>query len=320
MAGFMTTNTQNLIRQQVYSREIKGLLLDDLNAMNFVHVISDFPDGVLINYPSIGEATTFDFVEGQAIRYEPMATGNWQFEFDNYVGSAHAISEKFKRDSYYAQDVIAAFVPREHRAMMERVETNIFAKMNSGQTSGNVNAINGANHRWVAQGIGQTITPQDFASARLSLIKANVPLSNLCAVIDPTVAFTLETQANLVSLLSPNMKWQEIAYNGSVKGFKFMYNIFGFDVYISNYLPAIASETIGSTSVSSGVANFFFSCAPGDTIPMRGGFRQEPTVQSKFNMDLQQEEYLTIAEWGFKLWRPENLVTILTTASAGLNP
>ena len=35
---------------------------------------------------------------------------------------------------YYSSDVIAAFVPREHRALMEAVETNIFAKMNSVQT------------------------------------------------------------------------------------------------------------------------------------------------------------------------------------------
>lgn len=321
MAGFQTNNTLNLIRTNLWSRKVKELLLDDLHGMQWVDVISDFPDGTVINYPSIGEATTFDFVEGQAVKYEAMATGNWQFQFDNYVGSAHAISEKFKRDSYYAQDVIAAFIPREHRALLERVETNIFSKMNSGQTAADTNTINGAFHRWVAQGANQTITQADFVSAKTALIKANVPLTNLVCVIDPTVSYTLETQANLANLLSPNPMWQKIAYDGSVKGFKFMYNVFGFDVYISNYLPAISNETVnGVSSGSNAVANFFFSAAPGDTIPMKGGFRQEPTVYSKFNMDLQQEEYLTIAEWGFKLYRKENLVTVLTSATAGLQP
>lgn len=320
MAGFQTNNTQNLIRSQLWSRQIKELLLDDLQAMNWVRMLNDFPDGQLINIPSIGEATTFDFVEGQAVKYESMATGNFQFSFDTYKGSAHAISEKFKRDSYYSSDVIAAFVPREHRALMEAVETNIFAKLNSGQTASNTNTINTAYHRWVAQGTGQTITPQDFSAAKFALIKANVPLTDLVAVIDPTVAYSLETQTNLVNLMSPNPQWQKLAYDGSVKGFKFQFNIFGFDVYISNYLPAIASETIGSTSVSNGVANYFFSAAPGDTCPLVGAFRQMPTVYSEFNKDLQQEEYLTIAEWGFKLYRPENLVTILTAASSVVQP
>lgn len=320
MAGFQTNNTQNLIRSNLWSRQIKELLLDDLHAMNWVRILNDFPDGQTINIPSIGEATTFDFVEGQAVKYESMATGNFTFSFDTYKGSAHAISEKFKRDSYYASDVIAAFVPREHRALMEAVETNIFSKMNSGQTAANTNTINTAYHRWVAQGTGQTITPQDFSAAKFALIKANVPLTDLIAVVDPTVAYSLETQTNLVNLMSPNPQWQKLAYDGSIKGFKFQFNIFGFDVYISNYLPAIASETIGGTSVTNGVANYFFSAAPGDTCPMVGAFRQMPTVYSEFNKDLQQEEYLTIAEWGFKLYRPENLVTVLTAASTVVQP
>ena len=37
-----------------------------------------------------------------------------------------------------------------------------------------------------------------------------------------------------------------------------------------------------------------------------------PTVYSEFNKDLQQTEYLTICEYGFKLYRPENMVIVLT--------
>src|SRR6266478_6853731 len=142
MAGFMTANNENLIRTTLWSRHIKELLLDELNAMKFVRILSDFPDGFTINIPSIGEAETADFTEGQAIKYNAMDTGNFTFQFDNYKYSANAISEKFKRDSFYAADVIAAFVPRQHRALMEAVETDIFAKANAGQVSGNTNLIN----------------------------------------------------------------------------------------------------------------------------------------------------------------------------------
>jgi hypothetical protein len=312
MAGFMDSNQQFMIRTNVWSRQIKELLLDELNAMKFVRIISDFPDGYIVNIPSIGEAETADFTEGQAIRYNSMATGNFTFSFNNYKYSANAISEKFKRDSYYSADVIAAFVPRQHRALMEAVETNILAQGNAGQTASNTNLINTADHRWVGSGTSQAITFQDFARARYALFKANVPLTNLVAIVDPSVAYTFETQTNIVNLLSPVREWMPMTTEGSITGFKFRYNIFGFDVYISNYLPAIASETISSVAVTTGVANYLFSAAPGDTMPFIGGFRQMPTVYSEFNKDLQQEEYLTIAEYGFKLYRPENLVTVLT--------
>ena len=321
MAGFMDANTQFLLRTNLWSRHIKELLLDELNAMKFVRLISDFPDGTQINIPSIGEAETADFTEGQAIKYNAMATGNFVFNFDTYKYSANAISEKFKRDSFYAADVIAAFVPRQHRALMEAVETNILAKANAAQTAGNVNIINLADHRWVGTGAGGAIAFPDFARAHYALTKANVPLVNLCAIVDPSVAYTLQTQANLVSLLSPMPMWENVIKDGAMTGFKFRFNIFGFDIYVSNYLPQIASETISpangpSGTVTNGVANYFFSAAPGDTLPWVGAFRQLPTVYSEFNKDLQQEEYLTIAEWGFKLYRPENMVTILTNTTA----
>lgn len=315
MAGFTSANNQYLIRTQVWSRQMKELLLDELNAMKFVRIIQDFPDGYTVNIPSIGEAEVADFNENMAIKYNQMDTGNFQFSFDNYKYSANAISEKFKRDSYYSSDVIAAFLPREHRALMEAVETNIFAKANSGQTASNPNTINTASHRWVAGGSGQSLTIQDFAKAQYALQKANVPLTNLVAVVDPSVAYTLATQANMVNLLSPQPMWASVATDGLVTGFKFRFNIFGFDVYVSNYLPGGISETVSSVAVTNGVANYFFSAQPGDTCPWVGGFRQMPTVYSEFNKDLQQTEYLTIAEWGFKLYRPENMVTVLTSTS-----
>jgi len=320
MAGFMDANTQFLLRTNLWSRHIKELLLDELNAMKFVRIISDFPDGVTLNIPSIGEAITADFTEGQAIKYNSMDTGNFTFSFDKYKYSANAISEKFKRDSFYAADVIAAFIPRQHRALMEAVETDILSKANAGQTASNANIINLADHRWVGTGAGSAIAYPDFARAHYALTKANVPLTNLVAIVDPSVAYTIQTQANLVNLLSPMPMWEGVVRDGAVTGFKFRFNLFGFDIYVSNYLPTIASETIttGGTagSVTNGVANFFFSAAPGDTLPWVGAFRQLPTVYSEFNKDLQQEEYLTVAEWGMKLYRPENLVTVLTNTTA----
>ena len=248
-----------------------------------------------------------------------MATGNFTFSFDQYVYSANSISEKFKRDSYYSADVISAFVPRQHRVLMEGVETNILFKINSGQTASNVNAINGQNHRWVAQGTLNAVPSLsllDLAALRYALKKANVPMRDLVAIVDHSVIFALQTQTNLVNLLTPDRKWQEITSDAAETGFKFEMNVFGIDFYSSNYLPAISSESISGLSTgANGVCNYFFSAAPGDTLPVVGAFRQMPTVYSEFNKDLQQEEYLTVTEYGFKLYRPENMVNILTSTS-----
>jgi hypothetical protein len=312
MSGFTTLNNDHLIRSDVWTREIQGLLLDDLCAMQFVNLITDFTDGTTLHIPTIGEAETQDFSEGQAVRYTRMDTGEFTFSFDQYKYSANAISEKFKRDSMWSAEVQSSFVPLQHRALMEAVETRIFERANSGQTASALNVINEANHRWVGSGTNESIALKDFALADFALRKANVPMRDLVAVLDPSVAYTLQTQANLVNFLSPNQRWANVVNDGMITGMKFMFNIYGFDCYVSNYLPRDIAETIDGRSVTVGVANQFFSAAAGHTRPITGGFRQMPKVYSEFNKDLQQTEFLTIAEYGFKLRRPENLVVVLT--------
>lgn len=316
MAGFQVSNNQHLIRSNLWSRQLKQLLLDDLFATKFVKPITDFPDGTTINIPTLGEAGHRDFVEGGVIKYDRMDTGNFTFSYDQYKYSAHSISEKFKRDSFYSSDVLAAFVPRQHRALMEAVETDILSSGPSAQTPSAVNTINGAHHRYVATGTGERLTLDDIRKAWYALKKANVPMNNLVAIVDPSVAYTIMGQANVTNLLTPAPKWQNMVNTGLVTGMQFQFSLFGFDFYVSNYLQSGLTDSIdagaGALSTSAGVANLFFSAAPGDTLPIIGGFRQPPKVESEYNMDTQEERYLTICEYGFKLYRPENLVTVIS--------
>jgi hypothetical protein len=311
-SGFTTLTNEHLIRSNIWSRDLKQLLLDELQAMRFVRVLTDFPDGTTINIPTIGEAETADFAEGQAIKYNKMDTGNFVFSFDQYKYSANSISEKFKRDSFYSSDVISAFVPRQHRALMEAVEARVFSRGNAGQTASNLNTIHGGDHRWVGAGLNETMSIQDFARARYSMRKANVPLTDLVAIVDPSVTYALQTQTNAVNLMTPDPMWAAAVREGMTTGIQFKFNLMGFDVYESNYLPNSIAETIAGKTTTVAVSNQLFSAAPGDILPYIGGFRQHPTVYSEFNKDLQQEEYVTIAEYGFKLWRPENMICILT--------
>ena len=72
MSGFSTTSTDHLIRSQLWSAQIKEALLDELMGMKYVEMITDFPDGSLINIPSIGQMEVRDYAEGQEIVYTAM--------------------------------------------------------------------------------------------------------------------------------------------------------------------------------------------------------------------------------------------------------
>ncbi len=317
MAGMATTNTQYLTRTDVFSSDITSLLLDDLNAMQFVRTLNGFPDGYNFHLPIVGEAQVQLFNEGSQLKYDTLDTGEFVFNFTDYVYSGHAMTEKFKRDSWMSSQIIALYPQREHRALMEYYETRVFAVGNSGQTASNLNTINGASHRWVASGTPPTLSFLDFSKARYALEKAAVNLRNPVAIVDPSTAFSLEQQANVTNLMTPVNEWQSVTSKGLQSGFKYRFHVFGFDVYVSNYLPTITNETINSVASGTNcVANYFFDASPGDTLPWVGAWRQMPTVQSKFEMDTQDTKWATICEFGLGFFRPKNFVTVITSKSA----
>jgi hypothetical protein len=101
---------------------------------------------------------------------------------------------------------------------------------------------------------------------------------------------------------------------------KFVKNIYGFDVYTSNFLADVTDNALkdrsGAGAVdfssSAGKANLFFSAA-NDVMPLVGAWRQMPEVYSEFNKDFQRTEFVTTARYGVKHYRPENTVTVVTT-------
>lgn len=308
--AFNTGTNEHLIRSNIWSTQLKEVLLDELFAMKYVDMISDFPDGDTLNIPSIGQAETHDYVEGQAIRYTGMDTGNFTFTIDKYKSSATYITEKMKQDSFYMSRLVSSFVPKQSRAIAKAMEVNVLELGPNAQTAANVNSINGADHRWIGGGTNEVISPADFAKAKFALQKANVPMTDLVAIVDPSVEYTLSTLTNLTTLQN-NPRWEGIVRDGISTGMKFITNIYGFDVYVSQNLRSGLAETIGARTTTVGVGNLFFSASP-DVVPFVGSIRQPPKVDSEFNKDLQREEYVTTARYGFKLFRPENMVVVIT--------
>jgi len=323
-SGQMATH---LTRSNLWSAQLKDILEDELDAQKWVDWLDEFPDGTTFNVPSVGQATTQDVVEDTDVQYEALDTGNFTFTIDEYVASAHYMTRKAQQDSFYAARVLAQFVPKESRAIAEHLESNILNKASAGQTGGlagafNLNAINGKNHRYAGSGGSGAIALVDVAYAKLALKKANVPMTQLIGIVPPETGFVFETLTNIVNV-SNNPQWEGLVQTGISTGMRFIKNVYGFDIYESNYLPepnglitGTMYEYDGSTSVSITDANEvmsnFFSAAPG-VQPIMGAMRQMPIVDSEFNKDKQREEYVTTARWGIKLYRPENMVTVITT-------
>lgn len=307
--SFTTANSDHIIRSELWSSQLKEVLQETMiDAQKYVDWLTEFPDGTTFTIPSVGDVVLDDYTEDTAVKYRAMDMGEFNFSITEYVSAATYVTKKNKQDSFYMNKLMSMFVPKANRAIAERVEADVLG-LQSSQTASNLNTINGGNHRFVAGGTNEVMTVNDFARARFALKKANVPDTNLIAIVDPSVEYTINTLTNLTNV-SNNPRWEGIIESGIATGMKFVKNIFGFDVYVSNFL-ADANETINSVTTAAGKANMFFSAA-GDVLPFVGAWRQMPEVDSSYNKDFQRDEYVVTSRYGVKLYRPENLVVILS--------
>lgn len=314
----MTTgNVSLLTRSEVWSSELKEILRDEMMAQKYVRMLEGFPDGDQFNIPSIGQAQVDNYEEDTAVEYRPMDTGEFTFSIDKYLSSATYITKKAKQDMFYMNELVSRFVPEQERAIMAHFETTTLATPEVGVSANSNEVIDGIEHRWAAGGTGAVVTTEDFARARYALKKANVPDRNLIAIVDPSVEFTLNTLTNLTDL-SDNPRWEGIVSSGIATGMKFIKNVYGFDVYCSNYLKDVTDSAL-NTSADAGVdfssvngkANLFFS-ADAVAAPFVGAWRQMPEVDTEYNKDFQRDEFVTTARYGVKLYRPENMVRVVS--------
>lgn len=316
MSGFnYNTVDEHLVRAQLWSAEIKDVLQEKLMGTKYVRMLSGFPDGNTFIIPSIGELPMRETDENTPVIYDTMDTGEFQFTIDRYVEAATFITDKAKQDAYYSAQLIGMFPTKMRRALDENLESSVFALANS-QTAASTNSINGAEHRFVASGnTNTTLSLNDFAKAKFALDKAQAHGPRV-AVVDPSQEYVLNVSTQVQT--SENPRFEGILNTGfvdGVTGMRFIRNIYGFDVYVSNFLPApteAAASTINSVAVPSNpVANIFMTVG-GDLTPFVGAYRQLPRVEYERNKDLRRDEYVMNARFGLKLYRPECMVVVIS--------
>lgn len=310
MSGNMTGNTGSLIRSELWQQQLEEILHEQLLGMPMVRQL-DFPDGSAFTMPSIGTALVRDLPEGTDVTFDALDTGEVTITLNDPVVAANSVSKVLMEDSMWASDLMATIPVEQAAAIMERFETDVLALANQ-QFAGtsNANQINGVDHRRVASGTNETMAPADFAFAGYSLKKAKVPNQNLVAIVDPSVAYALETSTNLVNV-SNNPRWEGIIETGMANNMRFVKNVYGFDVFESNLLPD-ANETINSVTTTAGKANIFMSMARDTILPFVLAWRRRPSLEAEKDIVAQEERIVTTARWGTGLVRDENLVVILS--------
>jgi hypothetical protein len=310
-----TANMSLLTRTDLWSAELKEILRDEMQAQKYVRMLDGFGDGNTLHIPSIGQAQVDNYSEDQAVVYRPMDTGEFTFTIDKYLVSATYMTKKAEQDAFYANEMMSRFVPEQERSIMEHFELTTFAAPQSGVSANSNESIDGVEHRWA--GVSGTIAVNDFARALHALKKANVPQRNLVAVVDPSVEYDINSISNITNV-SNNPQWEGIVSSGIASGMKFVRNIFGFDVYTSNFLATVTDSALPDRDNSNvdfssvnGKANLFFS-ADASVSPFVGAWRQMPQVDYEYNKDFQRHEWVTTARYGIKLYRPENMVVVAT--------
>jgi hypothetical protein len=307
---------EHLVRTELWSSELKDILQEQLMGTKYVRMLNGFPDGNQFTIPSIGELPMREVAENTPVTYDSMDTGEFTFSIDRYVETATFITDKAKQDSYYAQQLIGMFPSKMRRALDENLEGSVFSLANT-QTVNATNEINGAAHRFVASGATNTVLSlDDFSKAKYALDKAQAGGTRV-AIIDASQEYVFN---NLVGAqaFTNNPAFGGIVNGGfvnEVTGMRFIRSIFGFDVYVSNFLATPTDTAIGGVNVPAAPVTNIFMSVGGDLTPFVGAYRQMPRVEYERNKDLRRDEYVMNARFGLKLYRPECLVSVISKST-----
>ena len=319
MSGFDTAwGSNHLMRNEVFSSQIKEIFMDEVYARQWVNMTSELPDGMNLKINSIGELTMSEAAEATELPDSRMDTGQFIFNFDEHQGVKVKFTDEFFEEDFMAPQILAGTTQRMMRAFDVEFETKVLATINkdNGQVKNDGNIINSRRHRITASGAGRKLSLADFAYAKNALKKAHVPMTNLVAIVDTNVEFDLDITTNIIDV-SNNPRWEGIVETGIGSGTKFIRNIYGFDVYSSEYLDVYnqgeTSLTNFSGDVTAPVAGdkmaLFFS-ASSDATPFIGGFRRNPTVKSWRDEAIGTEYHQMTTRYGLGLYRPEAVVSI----------
>lgn len=321
-----TQNTQAFIEAQQYSQFILENLHDYLLPETLWRDVSDFGSGTTLNIKTVGTVTIQDAAEDVPLTYSPIDTGNITLAITDYVGDAWKVTDELREDGSQIDTLMSMRAMESTRALGENHESKFLNVAGTAQTAANLNLVNGRPHRWVAGGSGgttRTMTLEDFIAMKLAFDKAGVPAGGRVAIVDPVVEATINSLSNLVNV-SNNPMFEGMVTEGFARDHKFVRNIFGFDIWTSNFLPTkSATEALNASSYGlandtaeiGDVANVFMSVADDSTKPIMHAWRRQPKTEGWRDQEERADKFQVTSRFGFGAQRLDTLGVILTSAT-----
>ena len=320
-----TVNTNAFIESQQYSQFILENLHDYLLPEGMWRDVTDFGSGTTLNIKTVGSVTIQDAAEDTPLVFSPIDTGTINLSITDYVGDAWKVTDDLREDGSQIDTLMAMRAQESTRALGENHETKFLSVANAAQTAAGLNLVNGRPHRWVgsAASNARTLTLNDFISMKLAFDKANVPAGGRIAIVDPVVEATLNSLQNLVNV-SNNPMFEGMVTEGFARDHKFVRNIFGFDVYTSNFLPsltaaeAINASSYGLTSETAAVgdkANIFMCVADDTCKPIMHAWRRAPQTEGWRDNEERADKFQVTSRFGLGAQRVDTLGVILTHPS-----
>lgn len=326
-----TADHSALIRATVYSEMLMenihaGMLPDGLH-----RDVSDFPDGTSLQIPTIGDVVIHDLQEDKPAPLTKADSGYVTLNITEYQGTGWYFSDELKEDSYKAAQMDASIMQAANDALKRAYETKLLATFNGAQTAGSVNAFNRGAHRICASGGAgaRTLTFADFVYLNLAFNKAELPEEGRILIVPAIAAASIESNFVSTAQVGYNIKWEGVAESGFVRGHRFVRNIMGFDVYVSERLPVLtAAETLDTTPASvitapsaSDVAEIGdIGClalvAGNDNVtPLMGAWRRMPKMEGKREASLRRDEFYLSTRYGFGVQRPQSGAVVFVNPS-----
>lgn len=322
--SMLTSNTTAFVEATQYSQFILDNLHDYLLPEGLYRDVSDFGSGTTLNIKTVGTVTIQDAAEDTPLNFNPIDTGNITLTITDYVGDAWKVSDDLREDGAQIDSLMSMRAMESTRALGENHESRFLAVANAAQTNANVNLVNGRPHRWIGGGSGVTtrvMSISDLIAMKLAFDKANVPAAGRIAIVDPIVEATLNSLTNIVNV-SNNPMFEGIITEGFAKDHKFVRNIFGFDIWTSNFLPLktatealnASSYNLANTTAAIGdVANLFMCVSDDSTKPIMHAWRRAPKTEGWRDNEERADKYQVTSRFGLGAQRVDTLGTILTT-------
>ena len=314
----LTTNTSPFIHATQYSTFISENLPTVLLPEQFYRNVSDFGEGTTLNIKTVGAATLTEVSEDQAAEYRAIETGNVQLTINNYKGAAWFISDELREDGAQIAAMEAMYAQDATRQIANAFETSYLAALAASQTDVNANTVNGWAHRITGSGTAERIALQDLNEMQVAFDKANVPVQGRIGIVDPVVAGQLNALASATIGVDRNAHFQMQLEKGFQGNHRFIMNLFGFDIYVSNLLPdaAIGAGDGSTTLTTAGKSNIFMSILDDNYKPGMCAWRRMPKTEGDRDMDLYQDKYRVSARYGCGVQRDDTLGVILTNGVA----